>query len=103
MQALKRGLAPKHAGIIFKEMIIDELPRMSVAAAAKALGVSRAHLGDVTKGESSITPKLAVKIGITTKTSPKMWLDMQENYDLWYAENSPELTEGLMEGSLAFA
>ena len=103
MQTLKRGLAPKHAGIIFKEMIIDELPSMSVSAAAKALGVSRAHLGEVTKGEASITPKLAVKIAFTTKTSANMWLDMQENYDFWHAENAPEFTEGLIEGSLTLA
>ena len=103
MEALVRGLAPIHAGIIFKEMIIDSLPNMSVNYAATQLGVSRSHLGDVSKGNASITPKLAVKIGKATKTNPKMWLDMQEAFDLWVAKNTPEYTEDVTEGALAIA
>lgn len=102
MKALKRGLSPRHAGIIFKEMIIDGLPRMSIASAAKALNISRAHLGNVTKGKAAITPKLAVKIGKASNTEPRFWLGMQDNYDLWHAEKSQKTIKGIIQGSLTF-
>lgn len=100
MKTLKRGLSPRHPGIIFKDMIIDELPRMSIASAARALGISRAHLGNVTKGKAAITPKLAVKIGKASNTEPRFWLGMQSAYDLWHAEHSLEATEVITLGSL---
>ena len=100
MRALKRRLKPRHPGIIFKEMIIDGLPRMSTASAAKALNISRAHLGNVTKGKAAITPKLAVKIGKASNTEPRFWLGMQSAYDLWHVERNQSTIEGLKEGSL---
>lgn len=73
---------------------------MSIASAAEALNISRAHLGNVTKEKAAITPKLAVKVGKASNTEPKFWLGMQNAYDLWHAERSPETTKGLVEGSL---
>ena len=81
-------------------MIIDRLPRMSIASAARALNISRAHLGNVTKGKAAITPKLPVKIGKASNTEPKFWLGVQNDYDLWHAERSPNVTKGLVLGSL---
>ncbi len=100
MRGIKRGIAPVHAGIIFKEEVIDALPRMTVSLAAKALDISRAHLGDVTKGLARVTPELATKIGKATKTSPEMWMNMQQSYDLWMASKNPEITQNVIEGEL---
>lgn len=101
MTAIKRGLVPVHAGVIFKELIIDTLPRMSVSIAAKALDVSRAHLGEVTKGRSRITPELAAKIARATGTSSEMWLKMQVSYDLWITSQNPDVTKNVVKGSLS--
>ncbi|MCP4392813.1 MAG: HigA family addiction module antidote protein [Alphaproteobacteria bacterium] len=97
---IKRGAAPVHAGIIFKEMIIDVLPNMSINYAAKALDVSRAHLTEVANGRARITPRLALKISIATNTTTQLWLGMQNAFDLWEIENNKDNPIQVVEGSL---
>lgn len=100
MAGIKRGMKPVHPGIMFKEEVLDELPRMTVSLAAKALGVSRAHLGEVTKGKARISPELAFKIGLATNTSAEMWLSLQDRYDLWEIEQDHSIRESVQAAAL---
>ena len=101
MSNVERGVPPVHAGIIFKELIIDVLPHMTVALAAKSLDVSRAYLDEIVKGQERITPELATKIAKATGGSAEMWINMQVTYDLWEAAHNYSLTENVSELSLS--
>jgi addiction module HigA family antidote len=71
---------PAHPGSLVKDNI-EEL-RLSVADAAKGLGVTRQQLYKVIKGESSISPEMAVRLEKAFGGSADTWLRMQMNYDL---------------------
>ncbi len=34
---------------------------------------------------ASVSPEMAVRVGLATKTSPESWLYMQAKLDLWFA------------------
>jgi len=72
---------------------------MSIASAKKHL-ILAASIYVMRKRETSIIPKLAVKIGKASNSEPRSWLGMQSAYDLWHAEHSLEATKGLAMGSL---
>jgi addiction module HigA family antidote len=75
---------PTHPGEVLLKDVIKPLG-LSVAEAAKDLGVSRKALYELINGKSSLSPQMAIRIGEATKTSPKSWLNMQTKLDLWKA------------------
>jgi addiction module HigA family antidote len=75
---------PTHPGEVLLEDVIKPLG-ISVAEAAKDLGISRKTLYELINGKSSLSPQMAVRIAEATKTSPESWLNMQIKLDLWKA------------------
>jgi antitoxin HigA-1 len=75
---------PTHPGEVLSEDVIKPLG-LSVAEAAKDLGVSRKALYELINGKTSLSPQMAVRIGEATNTSPESWLNMQLKLDLWKA------------------
>ena len=71
---------PPHPGRLVKDEI-EELG-LSIAEAAKGLGVTRQQLYRVINGESAITPEMAVRLESAIGSSADAWLRMQVNYDL---------------------
>jgi addiction module HigA family antidote len=71
---------PPHPGRLVKDNI-DDLG-LSVAAAARGLGVTRQQLYKVIKGESAISPEMAVRLEKAIGSSADAWLRMQAAYDL---------------------
>ena len=71
---------PAHPGSLIKDNI-DELG-LSVAEAAKGLGITRQQLYKVIKGESALTPEMAVRLEKAFGGSAETWLRMQMNFDL---------------------
>jgi addiction module HigA family antidote len=71
---------PVHPGKLVKANL-EELG-LSVAAAAKALGVTRQQLYNVIGGKSAVTPEMAVRFEKGFGGSADMWLRMQAAYDL---------------------
>jgi addiction module HigA family antidote len=55
---------------------------LSVAEAAKGLGVTRQQLYRVIRGECAVTPEMAVRLEKAIGSSADAWLRMQTNYDL---------------------
>lgn len=79
------ALMPTHPGELLRE---DVLPAsgLTVAAAAKALGVSRQTLHGVLACRQSVTPDMALRLGKLFGNGPELWLRMQQAHDLWEAE-----------------
>ncbi len=71
---------PPHPGELVKDNV-DELG-LSVAKAAKGLGVTRQQLYNVINGKSAITPEMAVRLEKALGGTADLWLRMQVNYDL---------------------
>lgn len=72
---------PTHPGIIFGEDYLKPL-NISIKNAANILGCSRKHISNIVNGNVSITADMATRISKMTNTSPKLWLNIQNNYDL---------------------
>ncbi|OGT88330.1 MAG: addiction module antidote protein, HigA family [Gammaproteobacteria bacterium RIFOXYD12_FULL_61_37] len=78
---------PTHPGEILRE---DSLPSMglSVAAFARALGVSRQMVHGILAERSAVSPEMALRLGAFFGNGPQLWIDMQTRRDLWLAGQS---------------
>ncbi|MDC7232198.1 MAG: HigA family addiction module antitoxin [Spirochaetales bacterium] len=80
---------PTHPGIVLKEDILVPLG-ISIAQAARNMGISRKTLSAIVNGRQAVTPNIALRIGKATNTTPQSWLNMQDRLDLWNEENNAE-------------
>ena len=71
---------PVHPGALVTECLEDL--GMSVAEAAKGLGITRQQLHNVIAGRSSVTPEMAIRFEKAFGSTADTWLRMQVNYDL---------------------
>lgn len=76
---------PPHPG----QLLEDYLGDVSLAEAARRLGVTRATLSRIRNGHASVTADMAVRLGILLSTSAELWLGMQTTYDLWVERQKP--------------
>ena len=75
-----------HPGEIIKEMYMKPL-KLTVTSLAASLGVSRKTLSTIINERAGVTPDMALRLSRAFSTSPELWLNMQQGYDLWVAEN----------------
>lgn len=86
---------PTHPGAILKRLWLDELG-FTQSSFAEAL-VESAHykikkttmqtkLNELIHGKRAMSADFAVLISAVLKTSPKMWMNLQTNLDIWEAE-----------------
>ena len=72
---------PAHPGEILREY----LGSMQVTEAAKKLRVARSTLSRLLNCRASFTAAMALRLSDAFGTEPGMWLDLQQQYDLWHA------------------
>ncbi len=72
---------PPHPGLVVKGEL-EEL-KIPVSVAAKSIGVTRQQLYRVLRGESAITPEMAVRLEKSLGSTARLWLAMQASHDLW--------------------
>ncbi len=72
---------PPHPGESVRHDCLDPLG-LSVAAGARALGVTRQTLNNLVNGKSGISPEMAIRLSKAFGSSPETWLGMQLGYDL---------------------
>ncbi len=92
-QELKRR--PSHPGEVLKNIWLDELGLSQaefaemLAAASKApikTSTMQTKLNEVINGKRAISADFAVLLSQVLNTSPRMWMNMQVNLDIWEAE-----------------
>jgi addiction module HigA family antidote len=76
---------PTHPGEIFRDDVLPSL-KLSVSEAARRLGISRQSLHRIMAGTQPVTPEMAVRLGKFCGNGPRLWLAMQQEHDLWFAE-----------------
>jgi addiction module HigA family antidote len=72
--------SPSHPGVIV-QIALEELG-VSVAEAARSLGVTRQQLHNVITGKSRVTAKMAVRLEKGLGSNADTWLKLQSAYDL---------------------
>ena len=77
---------PIHPGIILEEHYVKPL-RLNLQELANHLGITRNTLFKIRTGNSSITPAIALTLADAFDTTPQLWLNLQQKYDLWIEEN----------------
>ena len=77
---IKIGMTPSHPGAFIRFEVIEELG-LSVAAAARILGVRRATLSDLLNGNASLSPEMALRVEKAFGVSMDLLLRMQAWHD----------------------
>ena len=80
-----RMFNPPHPG----EVLRDHLGKVSVADAARHLGVTRAALSRILNGHAGISAEMSLRLADALGTTSDLWCGMQAQYDLWQASLRP--------------
>ncbi|WP_281171347.1 HigA family addiction module antitoxin [Desulfatirhabdium butyrativorans] len=92
MRRLPKHRPPTHPG----EMLLEEFLKplgISQRSFAIRLGVSYPRLNEIIRGHRSITPDFALRLAQVLGMPAEFWLNLQQDWDLWHAMNSPSAAE----------
>ena len=84
-----RKRPPTHPGGILKRHYLEPLS-LTVSELATTLGVSRKTLSKIVNEHGSITPDMALRLSKAFKTTPELWLNLQQNHNLWQASHKSD-------------
>lgn len=87
MRKMKRQ--PTHPGVIIKEDYLNPLS-ITIKDMSEILGISRKTLSKIINERGAITPDMALRLSRAFDTTPDLWMNLQQNFDLWKAENSSD-------------
>jgi antitoxin HigA-1 len=76
---------PTHPGIILEEDYIKPL-NLNLEKLADYLGISRNTLFKIRSGDARVTPSIALSLAEAFDTTPQLWLNLQQGFDLWVEE-----------------
>ena len=77
---------PAHPGVILDELYIKPL-KLNLQKLSQRLGIARNTLFKIRAGEASVTPAIALSLAEAFDTTPQLWLNLQQTYDLWIEEH----------------
>ena len=77
---------PPHPGGLLRRQCLEPLG-LSVARAAKGLGVTRQALSELANERSGVSVEMAIRLSKEIGSTPETWLGMQMAYDLRQARN----------------
>ena len=78
---MTRMYNPPHPGELLREWIGGT----PVGEAAARLKVARSTLSRILNGRASVTAAMALRFSDAFGSRPELWLDLQQQYDLWHA------------------
>lgn len=73
---------PTHPGAVLLEDFIKPL-NLTIAEAAKMLGISQKALSEFVNEKTPLTPDMALRIANATNTSPESWMNLQQKLTIW--------------------
>ncbi|OHE57658.1 MAG: addiction module antidote protein, HigA family [Thermodesulfovibrio sp. RBG_19FT_COMBO_42_12] len=80
-----RTLKNVHPGEVLKEEFLEQLG-ISVYRLSKETGLSQTRIGQIIKGERSITAETALKLGKFFGVPAEFWMNLQTLYDIEEAQ-----------------
>lgn len=81
---------PPHPGAFILAVYLEPLG-LSCRYLAERLDVAPSTLNRVLKGQSGVSPEMALRLAKALGRSARSWLAMQANYDLWQARKTTKL------------
>lgn len=82
MYALKRQ--PTHPGVILREEFISALG-LTQAEVAQSLKTTFRTVNEIINGKRNVSPDMALRLARFFGTSEELWLNLQDQYDLYKA------------------
>ncbi len=76
-----KTLAPMHPGEVLREEFLIPLG-LSAGTLAKACGVPRTRIERVSTEAAGITADTALRLAKALGTSPELWLNLQNDFDM---------------------
>lgn len=73
---------PTHPGEILKEEFLEPLG-ISQTKLSAALHTSFRAINEIVNQKRGVTPEMAIRLAKYFKTTPQLWLNLQNNYDLY--------------------
>ena len=93
MMELER--VPTHPGEILKEEFLVPL-NMTQSHLAKALGTSFRAINELVNEKRGITIEMSLKLSKYFGTTPQLWLNLQNHYDLYkVSKKKKEVLDGV--------
>lgn len=75
---------PTHPGAILRLDYLEPLD-LSVTSLAETLGVSRKTVSKIANERGAVTADMALRLSRAFDTTPELWLNLQQRWDLWNA------------------
>jgi len=82
---------PPHPGEFIYEVYLQPTG-ISCRYLATQLDVASSTLNRILKGQSAISPEMALRLSKAIGRTPESWLAMQDNFDLWHAKQNINLS-----------
>lgn len=82
-----KNRAPRHPGEILQRVYLDDMG-ISQSELARHLGWKPGKVNEIVNKKRGITAETALAFADALQTSPEFWLNLQSNYDLWFAEKN---------------
>ncbi|MBE9201438.1 MULTISPECIES: HigA family addiction module antitoxin [unclassified Nodularia (in: cyanobacteria)] len=80
---------PRHPGALIKRQYLEPL-NMTNTQLADILGVSRKTISEIVNEQAGISPNMALRLAKAFQTTPELWLNLQQKFDLWNAAQDSE-------------
>jgi len=84
-----RTRPPTHPGGILRRHYLEPL-NLTISELSSLLGVSRKTLSRIVNEHGSITPDMALRLSKAFSTTPQLWLNLQQHYDLWHVSQKSQ-------------
>ncbi len=84
-------MPPVHPGEVLKEMYLEPLG-ITISDFGNVIMVARRTLSLIINGHSGISPEMSLRLSKALNTTPQLWLNLQQDYDLWQAGKKVSLS-----------
>ena len=84
---MTKKLPPMHPGEVLREEFLVPL-KLSAGALANKMSLPRTRIERIASEDVSITADTALRLGKALGTSPQLWLNLQNDYDLQIAQRA---------------
>ncbi len=95
---LPKHRSPVHPGEILQEEFLSSLG-LTQTALAKHLSWTNAKVNELIAGKRGVTTEVALSLSDAFGTSPELWLNLQRNYDLWWAQKAHKKKVNLLKAA----
>ena len=78
---------PSHPGALIRNVILPETG-ITISELARRCGVARNTMSKVVNERGDVTEDIAIRLSRVLGSTPRFWVAMQTNLNLWQLENT---------------